>query len=241
MKLKKILAMVLTIAMALSVCSVTALAGTAFELEIGQTSTALSVADTAATNISFASSNAAKASVNATSGVVTGVSAGYATITASYTTGTGLPGSETWYVTVNEGTISSVYVDGSATLDLPYGITYNAVCAELAKVKLKANNNRTTFEIANDAVWSCYNYTGAVGSTNTFTATVRNKPVSVAVRIVPADIQVDFGITSTIQVPQGTSLYALNLPTEATVKLLQGGTWVPASILPIGPVSIMAM
>jgi len=231
-KLKKILAMVLTIAMALSVCSVSSFAATNYEnLVIGETKQLSAPAG--ATGVVWSGGTAGVATVD-TSGLLTAVGAGNTVVTVTYTaSGATTATTDTYSVTVTKGNILSV-TPATSTIELPYGVSYNTIYAELAKVKLYANNGKTTFEIPNDVRWVPNAYSGEVNSVTTYTAAVENTTATINVKIVPAMIQVDFGVSSAIQVPKGTSVYELNLPTEATVKFLQGSTVVDTQTWYVG-------
>ena len=234
MKLKKILAMVLTIAMALSVCSVTALAADV-NVYVGGTQQLY----TSSQSVSWASSNTSVATVNA--GLVTGVSKGIATITATDTLTSTTVG--TWSVNVSIDTskpITSVTAQ-TRSLTVPYGTSPSTVETMLDSILLTATYQGQGVQTATANNWTSdpnYDpyYRGDYVFRPLFYNAVSGASIdTITVTVGVAPIDVDFG-GATLEVPYGTSEYLIAgaLPESATVKIMSGSTVLQTETWEIG-------
>ncbi len=234
MKLKKILAMVLTIAMALSVCSVNAFAADV-NVYVGGTQQLY----TSSQSVSWASSNTAVATVNA--GLVTGVSKGIATITATDTLTSTTVG--TWSVNVSIDTskpITSVTAQ-TRSLTVPYGTSPSTVETMLDSILLTATYQGQGVQTATANNWTSYPnydpyYKGVYVFTPLFYNAVSGASIdTITVTVGVAPIDVDFG-GATLEVPYGTSEYLIAgaLPESATVKIMSGSTVLQTETWEIG-------
>ena len=241
MKLKKILAMVLTIAMALSVCSVNAFAADV-NVYVGQTTTS-ALTDYSLQGlaegrvINWSSGNPTIATVS--SGYVTGVKAGSTTIYASVAATDTAPAiNKSWSVQVSINPSATVVaLDASGgTISVPYGTPWDTVVSKLNNdITLTATYDlgQGTQTVTADR-WTCENqggYNEFVKGYYTFkpyvyelsnSATVDSVTVQVQTAVITA---IDFGVTS-MSVPAGTSALVIDyaLPTQATVTYQGGAT-----------------
>ena len=233
---KKTLALVLTIAMALSLCSFTAFAGEAETLAIGQ-STNLSVVG-AGTRLTWTSSNPSSAKVEKNedgSATVTGISVGKAIITASAPAVEASEGveaaeaiNETWEITVNEGTIDTISASPK-TISVPYGTDKAGALAKLKSgITVTATNNHNK-QFAVNGTWSIADtdWTGAVSDTGV-TATVtygEGKTDTVTVKVVQAElasgVSTNLG-TKTVLIGTSESKMKEMLPTSKALSLNNG-------------------
>ncbi len=233
---KKTLALVLTIAMALSLCSFTAFAGEAETLAIGQ-STNLSVVG-AGTRLTWTSSNPSSAKVEKNedgSATVTGISVGKAIITASAPAVEASEGveaaeaiNETWEITVNEGTIDTISASPK-TISVPYGTDKAGALAKLKSgITVTATNNHNK-QFAVNGTWSIADtdWTGAVSDAGV-TATVtygEGKTDTVTVKVVQAElasgVSTNLG-TKTVLIGTSESKMKEMLPTSKALSLNNG-------------------
>lgn len=214
---KKTLALVLTIAMALSLCSFTAFAGEAVSVEAGDTTT-LQIED--ANTLTWNSLNTAVATVS--QGVVTGVKPGTAKITATRDANGSIEAvDKEWTVTVTEGTIQSISADRE-TITVPYGTDKAGALAKLKSgITVTATNNHNK-QFAVNGTWSIADtdWTGAVSDTGvTATVTYGGQTDTVTVKVGKANIT-SYTAIPDIEVPLGTmgNNVAAKLPKTVKVK-----------------------
>lgn len=216
---KKTLALVLTIAMALSLCSFTAFAGGAVSVEAGDTTT-LQIEN--ANTLTWNSLNPAVATVS--QGVVTGVKPGTAKITATRDANEseGIAAvNEEWTVTVTEGTIASISADRE-TITVPYGTDKAGALAKLKSgITVTATNNHNK-QFAVNGTWTIADtdWTGAVSDTGvTATVTYGGQTDTVTVKVGKANIT-SYTAIPDIEVPLGTmgNNVAAKFPKTVKVK-----------------------
>ena len=216
---KKTLALVLTIAMALSLCSFTAFAGGAVSVEAGDTTT-LQIEN--ANTLTWNSLNPAVATVS--QGVVTGVKPGTAKITATRDAheSEGIAAvNEEWTVTVTEGTIASISADRE-TITVPYGTDKAGALAKLKSgITVTATNNHNK-QFAVNGTWTIADtdWTGAVSDTGvTATVTYGGQTDTVTVKVGKANIT-SYTAIPDIEVPLGTmgNNVAAKFPKTVKVK-----------------------
>lgn len=216
---KKTLALVLTIAMALSLCSFTAFAGGAVSVEAGDTTT-LQIEN--ANTLTWNSLNPAVATVS--QGVVAGVKPGTAKITATRDASESeeiAAVNEEWTVTVTEGTIASISADRE-TITVPYGTDKAGALAKLKSgITVTATNNHNK-QFAVNGTWSIADtdWTGAVSDTGvTATVTYGGQTDTVTVKVGKANIT-SYTAIPDIEVPLGTmgNNVAAKFPKTVKVK-----------------------
>lgn len=229
---KKTLALVLTIAMALSLCSFTAFAGGPIEVAVDGTQKLTISASNVTGTVTWSSGDASIASVDA-SGVVTGISAGTTTITANYTT-TGenespVPGTEQWTVTVPPVAVTGV------TLDKENGsITVKGSVTLIATVEpTNATNRNVTWSSSNENVATVSNgvVTGVTPGEAIITVTTVDgtKTDTFNVTVTKATIASATG-TATGSVPYGADLSVIKTKLPTSVEATLAGSNAEVSI-----------
>ena len=116
---KKTLAMILSIAMVLSVCSVSVFAGETITLSVGSSQTvSVTLREGESVSWSASDSDVTVAAGENGAATITGAAVGGATITATITSSTeGVePTTETWEVNVNPIAVTGVTVTGEASI-----------------------------------------------------------------------------------------------------------------------------
>lgn len=212
---KKTLALVLTIAMALSLCSFTAFAGEGQTIIVGESVTLIKPSEAGSYPVSWSTQDTSLVELNSTTGTVKGKEAGTATVKASWT----IPAvgenvqpenrEESYTVTVVANTITGLVFKSNddASRNIPYGTSFSA--SDLSNIELEASYGENV-KRAYKATWvlkSGSNDLGStVGSTATYVPNVANVSSlpEVTVRVVQATIT-NVTAPSTIKVPVGTS------------------------------------
>lgn len=220
---KKTLALVLTIAMALSLCSFTAFAGEEAKTVVAGGKITLS--DDALTDKTVWDSTNKNVETVA-NGEVTGVAPGITTITAHVdaTTDPVAPAIDmSWTVTVTEGTIKQV-TPSKNEVTVAYGTTQAEAATKVkAEIELTATNeNNGQFKVTVDS-WTCESWNGAVGGESIFTATYGGKSANVKVKVIKQTIKSVTALNS-VKVPVGTKADTIKLPQTVTVKLSDGSS-----------------
>lgn len=190
---KKTLALVLTIAMALSLCSFTAFAGEEAKTVVAGDEITLS--DDALTDKTVLWDSTNKNVATVADGKVTGVAPGTAKITAHVNGDSSVEPvvpaiDKEWTVTVTEGTIVSISADRE-TITVPYGTDKAGALAKLKSgITVTATNNHNK-QFAVNGTWSIADtdWTGAVSDTGvTATVTYGGQTDNVTVKVGKAEI-----------------------------------------------------
>ena len=233
---KKTLALVLTIAMALSLCSFTAFAGegTTYVL-VDDNATLTAPSEAGSAEVTWSSNKEAVATVSS-DGKVTGVAPGEATITATWTPAATaeVPSpaqeEETYPVTVVAKTVTAVELKNStdATCNVPYKATFNANVLNTIKFTVKYGEHITKEVTASSWTPNGTLDTTVIGSTVEYTPTIADVPAGVTVPKVTVKVvqaQLASGASTnvgTITVLLGTREADLQLPTYAPLSLNNG-------------------
>ena len=233
---KKTLALVLTIAMALSLCSFTAFAGegTTYVL-VDDNATLTAPSEAGSAEVTWSSNKEAVATVSS-DGKVTGVAPGEATITATWTPAATaeVPSpaqeEETYPVTVVAKTVTAVELKNStdATCNVPYKATFNANVLNTIKFTVKYGEHITKEVTASSWTPNGTLDTTVIGSTVEYTPTIADVHAGVTVPKVTVKVvqaQLASGASTnvgTITVLLGTREADLQLPTYAPLSLNNG-------------------
>lgn len=218
---KKTLAMILSIAMVLSVCSVSVFAGETITLSVGSSQTvSVTLQEGESVSWSASDSDVTVAAGENGAATITGAAVGGATITATITSSTeGVePTTETWEVNVNPIAVTGVTVTGEAS------IVVGKTASLTAKVAPdNATNKNVTWESNNTAVATVNNGVVtdvAVGEAKITVTTVDGSfTAEHTVKVTKASIQ--SASTTTSAVPYGASetVVKKKLPTSVEVTL----------------------
>jgi len=183
---KRTLALTLALIMALSLSSISVLAGGAETVKVGETKKL--TANTDRTDVTWSSSDSAVASVES-DGTVKGVKAGAATITASAPAIPADPANnieakekfeETWQITVPAPVVTAFKAD-KTTYATSYGTKLADVTAALKKdVKVTAVYDNGVEEEVKSIDWTSNNYDGNTLGDYDFTANITDPQASVA-------------------------------------------------------------
>lgn len=213
---KKTLALVLTIAMALSLCSFTAFAGEEQTIIVGESVTLIKPSEAGSYPVTWSTQDTSLVELNSTTGTVKGKEAGTATVKASWTIpavdGNTQPEQnreKSYKVTVVANTITGLVFKNNddASRNIPYGASFSA--SDLSNIELEARYGENV-KRPYKATWvlkSGFNDLGStVGSTATYVPNVANVSSlpEVEVRVVQATIT-SVTAPSIIKVPVGTS------------------------------------
>lgn len=233
---KKTLALVLTIAMALSLCSFTAFAeeGRTYVL-VDDNATLTAPSEAGSATVTWSSNNDAVATVSADDGKVTGVAPGDATITATWTPAATEEGSSSeqkkeYPVTVVAKTVTAVAFKNptDATYNVPYKATFNANVLNTIKFTVKYGEHITKEVTTSSWTPNGTLDTTVIGSTVEYTPTIADVPAGVTVPKVTVKVvqaQLASGASTnvgTITVLLGTREADLQLPTYAPLSLNNG-------------------
>lgn len=233
---KKTLALVLTIAMALSLCSFTAFAeeGTTYVL-VGENATLTAPSEAGSAEVTWSSNNEAVATVSS-NGKVTGVAPGGATITATWTPAATEEGSSSeqkkeYPVTVVAKTVTAVELKNStdATCNVPYKATFNANVLNNIKFTVKYGEHITKEVTTSSWTPNGTLDTTVMGSTVEYTPSIADVPAEgvtvpkVTVKVVQAQLASGASTNvGTITVLLGTREADLQLPAYVPLSLNNG-------------------